>query len=80
MSRATAVGDMQSDTIALALFRAYVDAHDHELTEWGVTREDILALAREYIGGGYSDGKLATIADQIIKAFVAGRKSQPAKT
>lgn len=75
MPRIVTVGDMQNDTIALALFRAHVDASDEELRDWNVSRADVLWLARHYIGDGYSDGKLATIADQIIKAFAAGRQS-----
>lgn len=75
MTRVATVGEMQSDTIALALFKAHVDASDEELRDWNVSRDDLLWLARHYIGGGYTDGKLATIADQIIKAFVASRHS-----
>lgn len=73
--RTVTVGELQNETIALALFRAYVDASDEELRDWNASRDDVLWLARHYIGEGYSDGRLATIADQIIKAFVAGRNS-----
>lgn len=75
MRAGTVVGEMQRDTIALALFRAHVDASDEELKNWNVSRGDLLWLARHYIGDGYNDGKLATIADQIISAFAAGRAS-----
>ena len=75
MTRIVTVGDMQTDTIALALFKAHTDASDEELRDWNVSRGDLLWLARHYIGDGYNDGKLATIGDQIIKAFAAGRQS-----
>lgn len=76
MAPTITVGEMQTDTIALALFKAHADASDEELRGWNVSRADLLWLARHYIGDGYNDGKLATIGDQIIKAFVAGRHSR----
>jgi hypothetical protein len=75
MSRIVSAGDMQDDKIALALFRAHADASDEELRNWNVSRNDLIWLARHYIGEGYNDTALATIADQVIKAFVAGRQS-----
>ena len=75
MSHAIKTGPMQSDTIALALFRAHVDASDEDLRNWNVSRGDLLWLARHYVPDGYHDMELATIADQIIRSFVAGRQS-----
>jgi hypothetical protein len=69
------MGEMQTDTIALALLKAHVDASDEELKEWNVSRGDLLWLARDYMGDGYNAGRLATIGEQVIKAFVAGRHS-----
>ena len=71
----TKTGQMQNDAIALALFRAHVDASDEDLRDWNVSRGDLLWLARHYIGDGYHDTELATMADQVIRAFAAGRHS-----
>ena len=58
---------------ALACLKAYVDASDEELCVFGVTRDDCLYLAREYIGGGHEDTELSTTFHQIAKAFQAGK-------
>lgn len=67
-------GDFQRDRAALACLKACVDASDEELARWGVTRDDCLALAREYIGDGYSDTALSTMFERIVAAFALGKK------
>jgi hypothetical protein len=62
----------EDDEIALALLKAHVDASDEELRDWNVSRNDVLWLAREFIG---ADEKLARVAYQTIRIFVAGRHS-----
>ena len=39
---------MKCAATALGLYRMYVDAHDDDLSEFGVTRDDVLSLARGF--------------------------------
>ena len=73
MSRAVMTGDFMPHKAALACFKAYVDCSAEELSELGMTRDDCLYLARQYIGEGYEDTALSTMFDQIAKAFKAGK-------
>jgi len=57
---------MTDDKKALALFKAYVDASDQELVDWGVDRGDILWMARQYILTE-RDEELSELADTLIK-------------
>jgi hypothetical protein len=66
-------GEYQNDCAALACFKAYCDASDGELARLGVTRDDCLALAREYVGQGYNDTALTTMFERLITAFKLGK-------
>jgi hypothetical protein len=75
MTRVVQTGGMKDGDVQLALYRYYVNAHDNELSEFGITRDDVLALARDLEGdSGYRRTELETIADQVIRAYIAGRR------
>lgn len=66
-------GEYQRDRAALACLKAYADASDAELEQYGITRADCLALARAYIGDGYANNALSTMFERIVTAFKAGQ-------
>lgn len=76
MTRSVMTGECTPTASALACLKAYVDLSDEQLAEYGLTREDCLQMAREYIGTGYTDTSLATMFDQLAKAFKVGREKK----
>jgi hypothetical protein len=78
MSMTVTTGTMKQDDVQLALYRYYVDAHEQELKEQGISREEVLSLVRSLdTSSGYRTTELATIAEQIIHAYIAGRNFKP---
>lgn len=73
MSKLVKTGTWQTRDSQLALYRYHVDASDEELREYGISRDEVLALARSLGDGGYGDTELGTIAEQMIRAYIAGR-------
>jgi len=70
-------GSMTNTNVQLALYRFYVNASDYELKEAGVTRDEVLFLARSTENGsGYLDTELATVAKQMIAAYRTGKSSK----
>lgn len=61
------MSETAEDEKALALFRAFVDASDGNLADWGILREDILALARAHITAARDD-ELGRLSEQLIRA------------
>lgn len=57
---------MTDDEKALAMFKAYVDASDQELADWGVFRETLLSLARKHITAERDD-ELARLGETVIR-------------
>ena len=77
MSRTIQTGTMKDGDVQLALYRYYVNAHDNELAEMGITRDDVLRLARDLEGDSeYRRTELETIADQVLRAYIAGRRRE----
>lgn len=64
------VSEFKCATTALALYQMHVDASDEELEELGVTRREVLALARGFDDTGGIQGRRA------IAAYVIGKLSR----
>jgi hypothetical protein len=78
MSMTVTTGTMKEQDVQLALYRLYVDASDQELKEYGVSRDEVLSLVRTLdTSSGYRTTELATIAEQVIHAYIAGRNFKP---
>lgn len=69
-------GTMKQDDAHLALLLFHLDVHDNELKELGVTRDEVLSLAREFEmrASEYRRTELRTIAAQLLVAYKAGRE------
>jgi hypothetical protein len=74
MSMTVTTGTMKQDDVQLALYRFYVDASEQELKEYGIGRDEVLSLDT---ASGYRSTELATIAEQVIHAYIAGRNFKP---
>lgn len=74
-------GDWKDIDSVLALYRLYVNGSDTEIANLGIHRDDILLLIRCLEGeeSKYRSTALSTIANQMVKAFVAGRSKSAAK-
>jgi hypothetical protein len=78
MSMTVTTGTMKQDDVQLALYRFYVDASEQELKEYGIGRDEVLSLVRSLdTASGYRSTELATIAEQVIHAYIAGRNFKP---